>query len=145
MTFPLPDPEPTNIDPDRLPHEIRRAFDREMVLIDTVDPGLYVEPEPDHDRLAVLDRHGVVLCHVPLGRLREIDTDRLEPFADAALAALPVDVRDQLVTAANAGEAVVHDDPTSEWVTVDVLDHKLMAVHRAHLVAGWPDDTPPAA
>lgn len=142
------------LDLARFPHETRRALDRECLLPEMVDPGLYVRPEPDLDLIVVMDRHGNDLCSIALGRLRPIDPERLRPFADAALSALPVDLADQLATAINAGEAVVNDPPDSEWVTVDVGDHKLMAVHRAHLVDGWPDedlevygddDLPPAA
>lgn len=65
---------PPDLELDRLPGAIRRALDRELVLVETLPPGLSVAPAGD-DHLAVLDDQGAELARFPLDWLRPVDAD----------------------------------------------------------------------
>lgn len=130
MTTPAP------IDPDRIPHETRRALDAAAVLVDTLDPGLSMRPEPEG--LVVLDAHGTELATIPRYRLAEADLDRLWPLAERALERVPPHLVDQVLASFRDNDVTVVDDPTDEWVHVLVGGARFVVVHRSHLVDGWP-------
>jgi hypothetical protein len=131
-----------DLDMERLPHEIRRALDAETILVDQLDPGLYVEPEADH--LVVLDRHGNRLCAIPRYRLHKVDPEMLVTAAKNLPATSPGDVAlaDQLDAAGQAGALVLVDPPDAEHVAIVAADQASTAIvlHRALVVPGWPKD-----
>jgi hypothetical protein len=136
----MSEPTAPTIDQRRIPHELRRALDAAGILVDTLEPGLYVRPEPGH--LVVIDAHGNELCNVPTHRLMAADYDRLWILAEKALEDVPPHLADQLLAGVRDNDVKVYDDPGGEWVRVDVSGRKFMIVHRARLVDGWPAEDP---
>ena len=129
--------EPT-IDEARLPHEIRRALDAAAVLVDALEPGLYVRPEPGH--LVILDASGNELAGLPLYRLWQADYSRLWPLAEVTLERLPQHAADQLLAAMRDDQTTVVDLPSDDYVRVHIAGQPFIAVHRSNLVDGWPDE-----
>jgi hypothetical protein len=130
------------LDLERLPHEIRRALDAEAILVDQLDPGLYVEPGSDH--LVVLDRHGNRLCTIPRYRLNKVDPEMLVTAAKNLPGTAPGDtaLADQLDAAGQAGDLVLVDPPDAEHVALVAADdaHTALVLHRSMVVPGWPSE-----
>ena len=134
----MTEPTPPTIDEARFIHETRRALDAAGILVDLLDPGLHVRSEVDH--LVLLDAHGTELATIPRHRLLTADLDRLWPLAEQVLGEVPPHLVDQVLAAFRDNDVKVWDNPTGEWVRVDVAGRKFMVVHRSHLVDGWPEE-----
>src|SRR5690242_9639224 len=140
-----------DLDLDRLPHEIRKAMDRDLVLIEGVTPGLYVEADRDLGLLKVFQADGTYLTYVPFYRLRLPSAERLRACSAAALEAPDITptVAELLLESINTDRVIVHMPVDSDRVQVDVLVEgdafRLFDAHRCVMVEDWPDTDGPEA
>lgn len=131
-----------DLDMRRFLYEARRALHDELILPEALDPGLYAKPDPDNERIALLDRHGTHLAWLPWYRLRRPDPEQLRTAAAIACSRLPIDLADQAIAAINDGAVTVHEPANDDYVSVDVhlgaRTLALFAAHRRAVVPGYP-------
>lgn len=127
-----------DLDPDRFPHETRRALIAAGVDPAELEPGLYGRPEAGC--VVIVDAHGVDLARIPTYRLAEADYDLVWPLVEQALEMAPTHTVDQVLAAIRDGKAAVLDNPAGEWLRVDVAGQAVAVIHRSHVVASWPDE-----
>lgn len=132
-----------DLDLERLPYEISRALDAAMVLLEGVEPGLYVKPDEAADAIDVYQRDGTYLCSVPRYRLRRPEPWLLSKCAEKALENFPLHIADQVVAAIHDGAITVYEPEDEDVVRVEAhvgeLTYLLYTAHRAVVVEGWPD------
>lgn len=125
--------DPLAIDEDRIPHEIRRALDQALVLVEGLDPGLAIRPEDDQ---LVIVQHGQDLAGFPSYRVRAVHLERL---CEQYVKHLSVGEGDQALAELRDGTATVIADPDSEYVEIRRASGRFRhRLHRCNLVEGWP-------